>query len=202
MSSDAPPRKQEVYVSSTDEAVASARASLVDAGAALERAADAWVESRDIPDDDVPVQRGAVGRSIVYALSIVALVNLGIVFFSLITQWWGTFGRGWPFELLVVGLGLCIIMEASAWPWLMLPTGIILGNGFLMAFYAITNWWRVWAWLWPLELMLIIGTIVFTVWLTGQGNRGRHIARHLGRSLRKPAIVAILVVVVLGAIFG
>jgi serine/threonine protein kinase len=197
-----PPRQQEEYVSSADEAFASAREAIVSAGSALERAADAWVDNRDIPDSDVPVQRGAVGRSIVYALAIVALVNIGVVFFSLITQWWGTFGRGWPFELLVVGLGLCIIMEASAWPWLMLPTGIILGNGFLMAFYAVTNWWGLWAWLWPLEPMLVFGTIVFTVWLAGQGNRGRHIARHLGRTLRRPAIVAIPVVVVLGAIFG
>ncbi len=198
----APPRGQEVYVSSADEAFASAKDALAGAGSALERAADAWVDNRDIPDSDVPVQRGAVGRSIFYALAIVALVNIGVVFLSLITQWWGTFDRGWPFELLVVGLGLCIIMEASACPWLMLPTGIILGNGFLMAFYAITGWWGLWSWLWPLEPLLIIGTIVFTVWLVGQRNRGRHIARHLGRTLRKPAIVAIPVVVALGAIFG
>jgi hypothetical protein len=197
-----PALEQDVYVSSTDEAFASAKDALAGAGSALERAADEWVDKHDIPDSDVPVQRGAVGRSIVYAVAIVALVNLGVVFFSLVTQWWGTFGRGWPFELLVVGLGLCIIMEASAWPWLMIATGFILGNGVLMAFYAVTDWWGLWAWLWPLEPALVIGTIVFTIWLAGQGNRGRHIARYLARTLRKPAIVAIPVVLVLGGIFG
>ncbi len=178
------------------------RDALAGAGSALGRKADAWVDSQDIPDDDVPVRRGDIGRAFVYALSIIALVNLGVVLFSLTTRLWGTFVRGWPFELLVVGLGLCIIMEAWPWPWLVLPTGIILGNGVLMAFYSITGFWALWSWLWPLELMLIIGTFVFTIWLTGQGNRGRHITRYLGRVLRRPVIVSIPVVVVGGAIVG
>ena len=121
---------------------------------------------------------------------------------GLITRWWGVYGRGWPFELLLVGLALCLVMEATASVWLLIPVGIIVGNGLLLSFYAITNWWRLWAILWPLEPLLIGSVILFTIWLAGQGDRGRQVARHLARTAMRPLAIAIPIVVVLGAIFG
>jgi hypothetical protein len=141
-------------------------------------------------------------RAILYALGLVAVVNLVVIFLGLLTGWWGGFRRGWPFEFLVVGAGLCLIMEATACVWLLIPVGIILGNGVLLSFYAITGLWRWWAFLWPLEPLLIIGSVLFTIWLADQGERGRQTARHLGRSLRRPALILIPIVVLLGAIVG
>ncbi len=93
-------------------------------------------------------------------------------------------------------------MEATANVWLLIPTGIILGNGILFSFYAITGLWNWWGFLWPLEPLLIIGTVLFAIWLADQGERGRQTARHLGRSLRRPALVLIPIVVLVGAIVG
>jgi serine/threonine protein kinase len=187
--------------SSAEEVVASARAALSDAGAALQGAADAWL-SAEVPPTDAPVERRGVSRAVLYAVGLVVIGNLVAVLLGLITRWWGIYHRGWPFELLLVGLGLCLIMEASASVWLHIPMGIVLGNGLLFSFYAITGAWRWWAFLWPLEPLIIAGSVLFAIWLSGQGNRGRQIARHVANSLQRPVMVLIPIVMILGAILS
>jgi serine/threonine protein kinase len=187
--------------SSTDEAVAAARAALSDAGAALQEAADAWL-SAEVPPTDAPVERRGVRRAVLSAVGLAVIGNLLAVLVGSITGWWGIYGRGWPFELLLVGLGLCLITDATVSVWLHIPMGIILGNGLLFSFYAITGAWRWWAFLWPLEPLIIAGSVLFAVWLSGQGNHGRQIARHVARSLQRPVMVLIPIVMVLGTIFG
>ena len=125
-----------------------------------------------------------------------------MILVSLVTGWWGIFGRGWPFELLLVGLALSLIMEASGSPWMLIPTGIVLGNGYLFAFYSTTEAWRFWAFLWPLEPLLIIGSVLGAIWLWNQGAEGCRITRRMAYLIRRPTVVALILVVVLGAIFG
>jgi serine/threonine-protein kinase len=185
---------------SAGEAIDSAREALSGAGDALHDSANALLARG--PAADSSLAGTGLARAILYALGLVAVANLVVVFFGLLTGWWGGFRRGWPFEFLVVGAGLCLIMEATANVWLLIPTGIILGNGILLSFYAITGLWNWWAFLWPLEPLLIIGTVLFAIWLADQGERGRQTARHLGRSLRRPALVLIPIVVLVGAIVG
>jgi hypothetical protein len=185
---------------SAGEAIDSAREALSGAGDALQESADVLLARS--PAAGSSLEGAGTGRTILYALGLVAVVNLLVVFLGVLTGWWGVFRRGWPFEFLVVGAGLCLIMETTANVWLLIPTGIILGNGAILSFYAITGLWRWWAFLWPLEPLLIIGTVLFTIWLADQGERGRQTARHLGRSLRRPALVLIPIVVLLGAIVG
>jgi tRNA A-37 threonylcarbamoyl transferase component Bud32 len=194
------PRPEEPRSRPLEEPVSVARAALSDAGAALEEAANVWVA--EVPEVEMPVESRGVGRAILYGIGWMVLGNLLIVLLGLLTEWWGMFGRGWPFELLFVGLALSLIMEATASVWLLIPTGIIIGNGLLFTFYAITGWWRLWVVLWPLEPLLIGGTILFTIWLAGQGDRGRQVARHLARTAIRPLAISIPVVVLLGAIFG
>ena len=93
------------------------------------------------------------------------------------------FGHGWPVELLLVGLVLCAIMAFTDSIWLLIPVGLVLGNGVLLSYYALTGFWRHWAFLWPLEPLLVLGTIVVTIWLAGSGNRTRGVARWLGWGL-------------------
>jgi hypothetical protein len=185
---------------SAEEAVASAREALSGAGEAIQESANIWLAQG--PATDSSLESTGTARAILYALGLVATVNLVVVFLGLLTGWWGVFGRGWPFELLVIGAGLCLIMEATACVWLLIPVGIILGNGILFSFSAITGLWHWWAFLWPLEPLLNMGSVLFAIWLAGQGERGRLTARHLGHSLRRPALVLIPVVVLLGAIVG
>jgi hypothetical protein len=199
------PKPEPAYVEAVDpisagEAIDSAREALSDAGDALQDSANALLARG--PAADSSLAGTGTARAILYALGLVAVANLVVVFFGLLTGWWGGFRRGWPFEFLVVGAGLCLIMEATANVWLLIPTGIILGNGILLSFYAITGLWNWWAFLWPLEPLLIIGTVLFTIWLADRGERGRQTARHLGRSLRRPALILIPMVVLVGTIVG
>ena len=93
------------------------------------------------------------------------------------------FEHGWPVELFLAGLVLCAIMAFTDSIWLLIPVGLVLGNGVLLSYYALTGFWRHWTFLWPLEPLLVIGTIVATLWLAGSGGRTRGVARWLGWGL-------------------
>ncbi len=98
------------------------------------------------------------------------------------------FRHGWPVEVLLAGLVLCTIMAFTDSIWLLIPVGLVLGNGAILSYYALTGFWRHWAFLWPLEPLLIIGTFIVTFWLAGLGNRARGVARWLGLGLGLAAL--------------
>jgi serine/threonine-protein kinase len=147
-------------------------------------------------------KRTSLPRTFLNAVSLVVVGNLVLVLVGLVTGWWGIFGRGWPFELLLVGLALSMIMDALGIIWLLIPTAIVLGNGYLLSFYAITNAWRLWAILWPLEPLLIVGAVLWTIRLADQGDRAREVSHRLAQAVRRPTAIALILVVVLGAILG
>jgi hypothetical protein len=149
-----------------------------------------------------PAERGTRPPSILNAVGMLVVFNLVAVLLGLVTGRWGIFGRGWPFEVLLVGLLLNEIMYSSGSIWLLIPTAIVLGNGFLFSFYAITNAWRLWAFLWPLEPLLVVGTIWYTIHMSGQGDRAHQVSRRLAQAVKRPVIIVLILVVVLGALFG
>jgi tRNA A-37 threonylcarbamoyl transferase component Bud32 len=141
-------------------------------------------------------------RAILHAAGLVAITNLVVVLLGLVTRWWGVFRRGWPFELLVAGLALSAIMEATGSIWLLIPTGLLLGNGLLLSFYALTGAWRLWIVLWPLEPLLIVGVVLITVRLSQEPERAEQVIQRFAQVTRRPALAIMVLVVVLGAIFG
>ena len=145
---------------------------------------------------------GSLREAILKALGLVVAGNLVAVFVGLVTGWWGIFGRGWPFELLLVGLGLSLIMEVSGSIWLLIPTGIVLGNGYLMSFYAITDAWPWWRFLWPLEPLLVAGVIIVPMRLAREGERAARVARQVAAAVWRPSLVLAGLVMLLGAILG
>ena len=128
--------------------------------------------------------------------------NLTAIFLGTMTGWWGTYARGWPVELLLVGLLLAAVMHKTRSIWLLIPAGIVLGNGVLFSFYAITNAWALWAFLWPLEPLLVGGVIWYTIRLAGDEERATEVARRLARRVWRPTIALALVVALLGLVFG
>lgn len=167
--------------------------------AGTRRAGGAAIGSREAGVVD---ERSGVGMVVMNAVGLVAIGNMAAVLFGLFTGWWGVYGRGWPFELLLVGLGLSMIMNATGSAWLLIPAGIILGNGYLMSFYAITDWWRLWTVLWPLEPLLVIGVVLYTMRLAEQRDHARLVIRRLAGAVRRPTLVLAVIVVLLGAILG
>ena len=141
-------------------------------------------------------------NAILNAVALLVGYNLLAIFLGIPTGWWGSYERGWPVELMLIGLLLSAIMSTTGSIWLLIPAGIVLGNGFLFAFYSITNAWELWAWLWPLEPLLIGGVIYYTIRLAQEGERASQVARRIARAVWEPTIIVVAVVAVLGLIFG
>jgi hypothetical protein len=120
-----------------------------------------------------------VTRSILSTIWILIITNLLFVWLGAILGW-RIFEKGWPVELFLVGLGLCMVMTASESIWVLIPTGIILGNGVLFAYYSLTGFWNHWVFLWPLEPLLIVGTVWLTIWLADREQLSRQVSRLLG----------------------
>jgi serine/threonine protein kinase len=140
------------------------------------------------------------GKAIIPALFALVGYNLMAVFVSLISRHWGLYEVGWPTEILLVSLGLCLALTATEAPLLVLPLGIILGNGTLLAFYSLTNWWNMWDFLWPLEPLLVLATLAYTLWLPAQGERTPELVRKTGQLLTRINIVILAIVVIIAAL--
>ena len=102
------------------------------------------------------------------------LANLCALTLSLATQQGANYGRGWPMELLLVSILLALLLSATRSMALLIPLGIFLGNGVLFSYYTLTGLWFHWAFLWPLEPILIAGVVLTTLWLI------RHRQEYLG----------------------
>jgi tRNA A-37 threonylcarbamoyl transferase component Bud32 len=125
------------------------------------------------------IDRAVLGE-IGFMSGLAVIVNLVAVWVANLTGWWAIFEKGWPMELFLVSLGLCIIMATVASIWMLIPVGIILGNGLLFSYFALSGNWNHWIFLWPLELLLIIGPVFLTVWLAGHADFSRRLSRLLG----------------------
>jgi serine/threonine protein kinase len=126
---------------------------------------------------------GRAVRVVLSAIGIVAGYNLLAVWVGGLTGWWGLYEIGWPLELIVVSVALAVLMYALSSIWLAIPASIILGNGILFSYCQVTGNWRHWAFLWPLELMLVGGTVWLTIWLAKRGRASQRIARPMGCAL-------------------
>jgi serine/threonine protein kinase len=129
--------------------------------------------------DEERNRRRRVTRSILSTIWILIITNLLFVWLGAILGW-RIFEKGWPVELFLVGLGLCMVMTVSESIWVLIPTGIILGNGVLFAYYSLTGFWNHWVFLWPLEPLLIVGTVWLTIWLADREQLSRQVSRLLG----------------------
>jgi tRNA A-37 threonylcarbamoyl transferase component Bud32 len=124
------------------------------------------------------LKASGVGRPILIGIALLTVVNLAGAWLVGLTGW-NVYARGWPIELLLVGLGLCIIMSTTGSIWMLIPVGIILGNGLLFSYYSLTgNWWQ-WSFLWPTEPLLVIGAVLLGIWLAGRGEFSRRLSRSL-----------------------
>jgi hypothetical protein len=119
-------------------------------------------------------------KAILAALGIVAAGNLAAVWVAGLTGKWTIFVFGWPVELFLTGLGLCVVMTTLRSIWMLIPVGLLLGNGVIFSYCSLTGNWRHWAFLWPLELLLIAGTILLTVRLARRMEYSRRLSRAMG----------------------
>jgi serine/threonine protein kinase len=149
------------------------------------------------------VPKGSVKKAFTAVLPAgLALIgyNLMAVMLGSISGRWRIFGAGWPAEVLLLSLGFCLVLAETGAPLLLIPTGILVGNGILFGFYAVTGGWRLWAFLWPLEPLLVLATVGYTLWLAARGERKSELTRNIAQKLVRVTIIALLIVVGLAAI--
>jgi serine/threonine protein kinase len=112
---------------------------------------------------------GGVGTAILSGITLVTVANLAAVWVAGLTDNWKIYEIGWPMQLFLVSMLLCMVMMAAGAMWLLIPAGIIFGNGILFTYYSFTGNWNHWEFLWPLEPLLVIVTVWLTVLLAGRG---------------------------------
>ena len=132
-----------------------------------------------------------VTAAALYGVGGIVFVNLALIWFSGIFPG-KIFGHAWPMEIIAVGVLLSALMASLAIPWLLIPAGILMGNGLLFSFFSLTGFWKAWTFLWPLEPLLVGLSIVAPFLLVRQGERGNWLARRLGIVMIGLAVIVFL----------
>jgi serine/threonine protein kinase len=130
----------------------------------------------------------------------------GIVFLNMVLIWLGgIFGakvwvHAWPMELIAAGILLSSLLAALAIPWMLIPAGILVGNGLLFTFFTLTGSWSLWTIIWPLEPILAGICIVVPFFLIRQGRRGFWLSRRIGIAMIGAAVIVFFFSVFFGTI--
>ncbi len=117
------------------------------------------------------------GQAALLGVGMLAFVNMVGFTIAALTGWWDIFAKGWPLELFLAAAGLCGLMNASGSPWMMIPIGILLGNGGIFLYCSFTDNWHHWVFLWVFEMWTIVGAVAAAIWLHRQRDRARRISR-------------------------
>jgi serine/threonine protein kinase len=128
------------------------------------------------------VPRQSVRRAVLLSVAGIVIANMLMLWLSGIFGW-KIFGHTWPMEFVVVGIVLAAIMSSLPSAWLLIPAGIVLGNGFLFSYYALSGNWQHWTFLWPLEPLLVALSIIAPFLLNQRGAAGLWLSRRIGNTL-------------------
>jgi hypothetical protein len=134
-------------------------------------------------------RRGGLGLVIGSAVGLVLLVNLWAVIVAGVTGRWTIYDNGWVAELFLVTIGLSMILAYTNAPWLVVPTGIILGNGMILTYCTFTGNWEHWVFLWIPELALIAGLVGLVILLYWNRERAKSVTRLLALGMGLTAAV-------------
>jgi hypothetical protein len=152
-----------------------------------------------IPANLDQVRPQYVNRAVMYSIAAIVLANIAMIWVSGIFGW-HVFGHIWPMELVVVGVLLGALMTALANYWLLIPVGIVTGNGFLFTYFSLTGLWKNWTLLWPLEPILVGLSIVLPFTLKSRGEHGRWLVRRIGIVLLALSAIVFVVSLIIGII--
>ena len=136
------------------------------------------------------------GRKLILgAVGLLVFANLMAVWLSGALDRWDLFVRIWPMELLLTSVLLGAVMIIARSIWMLIPVGLLWGNGLLFSYYSLTGNWAHWSALWPLEPLLIAGTVWLAIRLARHSTQPDLWARRLGVAL---GVVAISWSVIIG----
>jgi serine/threonine protein kinase len=149
---------------------------------------------------DVKPERGKVGLAILGAVGIVFVSNFLMLMVSLPTDWWALFEHGWPIQIFLVSLGLCLAMWVTSSIWMLIPTGIISGTGILLTYCEFTGNWDHWVFLWVFELWFVVGSVAVPILLAKRKDKARKLSRPIAL-LMGISSVALIPIIAFAATF-
>ena len=123
-----------------------------------------------------------VRRAVLFSVAGIVVANMLMLWVSGIFGWM-VFGHIWPMELVAIGVLLVALMSSLPSNWLIIPAGIVLGNGFLFSYFALSGKWQNWTFLWPMEPFLVAGSIIAPFLLKRLGIKGLWLTRRIGNIL-------------------
>ena len=71
--------------------------------------------------------------------------------------------QGWPVELILVSIIFCQFMIAQRNIWLLIPAGLLFGEGLLLSYFSVSGQWNHWSFLWPLQVFVIMVVLWYTI---------------------------------------
>ncbi len=140
--------------------------------------------------------------AVVTAVVALIIANLIMVMAMGLFNSGDTYAYFWPAELALVAGGLFYIMKPTKSIWLMIPAGILLGLSFLFTFSNVFDAWEAWAYIWPLVIFLVMGTVWWSVKWAGRGEITRRKAYEMGHRFSRIAYGLVIVVGIASIPFG
>lgn len=121
-------------------------------------------------------------RGVLSWITILVLGNMLLLWASGVYGW-DILGQSWPMELVLTGVLFFILMLENSYIWLIIPGGILVGNGLVLSYYTLSGSWEDWAIFWPLEPLIMAASIVAPFWLSKQPVRGGSFMRWIGKGI-------------------
>ncbi len=137
--------------------------------------------------------RGLVGRAYLNGFGFMFAATLLIIMFSGRSGPGQFFMRGWPVILYMTAAVVFHVMTVSRGIWLFIPAGLLLGEAALMTYYTLSGNWDDWAFLWPLQVFIVLGVIWLTINKASPRNESRQVSARLGKRFRRVAIIGAVI---------
>jgi hypothetical protein len=98
------------------------------------------------------------------------VITSGILLLASITDWWSMWEYMWPLVIIGIALGFVAAAVWSRIVWFLIPAMIFGVNGIVFLFCAVTDFWELWAGMWPIELLAIgLSLLLVNIWVQSKG---------------------------------
>jgi serine/threonine protein kinase len=104
--------------------------------------------------EKLPFVRVSPVSGVFGGIALCLVINFVLVMLSVISRQ-NIIAYAWPVEIFLAASFLAIIGWATQKWGVMIPSGIVFGNAFILAYCSLTDRWGDWAFLWMVELILI-----------------------------------------------
>jgi tRNA A-37 threonylcarbamoyl transferase component Bud32 len=139
-------------------------------------------------------RRGNVGLAVLGAIGLLVFANLCMLTVAFPTGFWEIYDLGWSIQIFLVGWGLCIIMYVASSIWMLIPTGLVLAVGGLLAYSQLTDNWNHWSFSWLFLVWVAIISVFTPIFVSKSKGLARGLSRLLAILLSLASILSIIFV--------